>query len=210
MSKVARIYLRVSTSEQDLERQRHLIDDARNAGYYIAAVYEDKASGINVNRPGLMRLLNELQPGDVIIAEHIDRISRLPIAEARQLVEVIKKKHASIAINGLASLDLSAFLNENDSISKIVCDAIQNLLLEIALEMASLDYKERRRRTTEGIERAKRQGKFKGRPANKAIHRNILELCDTKKYTNKQIANLAGCSQSLVEKVKRARSLNIS
>ena len=43
--KSARIYLRVSSEEQDLARQERLIDEARSAGYYIAGVYREKASG---------------------------------------------------------------------------------------------------------------------------------------------------------------------
>jgi DNA invertase Pin-like site-specific DNA recombinase len=43
--KVARIYLRVSTDEQDLTRQAEIEQSARSAGYYIAGVYREKASG---------------------------------------------------------------------------------------------------------------------------------------------------------------------
>ena len=37
--KTARIYLRVSTDEQDLSRQAEIEQSARLAGYYIAGVY---------------------------------------------------------------------------------------------------------------------------------------------------------------------------
>jgi len=37
--KVARIYLRVSTEEQDLNRQADIEHSTRAAGYYIAGVY---------------------------------------------------------------------------------------------------------------------------------------------------------------------------
>lgn len=42
---VARIYLRVSTEGQDLRRQNEIEESTRNAGYYIAGVYKEKASG---------------------------------------------------------------------------------------------------------------------------------------------------------------------
>jgi DNA invertase Pin-like site-specific DNA recombinase len=35
---VARVYLRVSTQGQDLDRQESIIAEARDAGYYIAGV----------------------------------------------------------------------------------------------------------------------------------------------------------------------------
>lgn len=44
--KVARLYLRVSTEEQDLTRQAGIEESTRAAGYYIAGVYREKASGL--------------------------------------------------------------------------------------------------------------------------------------------------------------------
>jgi hypothetical protein len=41
----ARVYLRVSTDEQDLVRQESIVAGARAAGFYVAAVYREKASG---------------------------------------------------------------------------------------------------------------------------------------------------------------------
>ncbi|KPW92109.1 hypothetical protein ALP58_02901 [Pseudomonas savastanoi] len=38
---VARIYLRVSTEDQDLQRQEAIIGNARTSGYYVAAVYRE-------------------------------------------------------------------------------------------------------------------------------------------------------------------------
>ncbi|MFX9939052.1 recombinase family protein, partial [Acinetobacter baumannii] len=69
IAKVARVYLRVSTDSQSLERQEKVISDARSAGYYIAAVYKEKASGATIDRPELQRMINDLQSGEVVIAE---------------------------------------------------------------------------------------------------------------------------------------------
>lgn len=93
-SKVARVYLRVSTGEQDLARQADIEHAARADGYYIAGVYREKASGARANRPELLRMIADLQPGDVVVAERIDRISRLPLPEAERLVASIKAKGA--------------------------------------------------------------------------------------------------------------------
>ena len=69
--KVARIYLRVSTDEQDLTRQAEIEHGTRSAGYYIAGVYREKASGARADRPKLLRMIADLQPGDVVVAEKI-------------------------------------------------------------------------------------------------------------------------------------------
>ncbi len=82
--KVARIYLRVSTDEQDLSRQAEIEHSTRGAGYYVAGVYREKASGARADRPELLRMIVDLRPGEVVVAEKIDRISRLPLAEAER------------------------------------------------------------------------------------------------------------------------------
>ncbi|WP_183133446.1 recombinase family protein, partial [Pseudomonas cannabina] len=53
---VARVYLRVSTEDQDLKRQEAIIGNARASGYYVAAVYREKASGARSDRPELLRM----------------------------------------------------------------------------------------------------------------------------------------------------------
>ncbi|KAA8390945.1 hypothetical protein FOH22_00915, partial [Acetobacter tropicalis] len=57
--KIARVYLRVSTDQQDLRRQERIVEDARAAGCYIAAVYREKASGARSDRPELMRMISD-------------------------------------------------------------------------------------------------------------------------------------------------------
>lgn len=89
-SKVARVYIRVSTDEQDVRRQESIIESAKAAGYYVAAVYREKASGARADRPELLRMIADLQAGEVVIAEKMDRISRLPLPEAEQLVQAIR------------------------------------------------------------------------------------------------------------------------
>lgn len=78
-SKIARVYLRVNTDERDLSRQGAIATEATAAGYYVAGVYLEKASGA---RQELLRMIEDLQRGEVVIAEKIDRISRLPLGEA--------------------------------------------------------------------------------------------------------------------------------
>ena len=60
---IARIYLRVSTEEQDLTRQAAIEHSTRAAGYYVAGIYREKASGARTDRPELLRMIADLQPG---------------------------------------------------------------------------------------------------------------------------------------------------
>jgi DNA invertase Pin-like site-specific DNA recombinase len=174
--KVARIYLRVSTEEQDLTRQTDIVHSAREEGYYIAGIYREKASGARADRPELLRMIADLQPGEVVVAEKIDRISRLPLAEAEQLVRSIRAKGARLAIPGL--VDLSDFAAETDGIAKIVLESIQELLLKLALQMTRDDYETRRERQRQGVQLAKVAGKYTGRIPDTITHQRIVRCVE--------------------------------
>lgn len=62
------------------------MESTKAAGFYVAGIYREKASGARADRAELLRLIADLQPGEVVVAEKIDRISRLPLAEAERLV----------------------------------------------------------------------------------------------------------------------------
>ncbi len=196
--KIARIYLRVSTDEQDLTRQADIEQSTRAAGYYIAGVYREKASGARADRPELLRMIADLQPGEVVVAEKIDRISRLPLAEAEQLVESIRTKGAKLAVPGL--VDLSDFAAAADGVARIVLESVQELLLKLALQMARDDYETRRERQRQGVQLAKAAGKYAGRVSDTAPHRRIVALREAGQ-TIKRTAELAGCSQSQVKRI---------
>lgn len=106
--KACRIYQRVSHSSQDLTRQQKLVDDAEAAGFYVAGVYSEKISGTVASRPELNRLIADLKKGDVVIAESLDRISRLPVAEGEALIAQITDRGAKIAVPDL--IDLSEII----------------------------------------------------------------------------------------------------
>ncbi|MBZ5763327.1 recombinase family protein [Rhizobium sp. VS19-DR104.2] len=195
---VARIYQRVSTDDQDLTRQAAIVRDAKAAGFYIAGIYRETASGARPDRPELLRMIDDLQPGEVVIAEKIDRISRLPLADAERLVASIRAKGARLAVPGV--VDLSEVAAEAKGVAKVVLESVQELLLRIALQMARDDYEDRRERQRQGIELAKDRGKYRGRRADPALHARIIAL-RSKKETIANTARLVGCSTTHVKRV---------
>lgn len=195
---VARIYLRVSTDAQDMERQESLAQAAKAAGYYIAGIYREKASGARADRPELLRMVADLQPGEVVIAEKIDRISRLPLPEAERLVASIRATGARLVIPGV--VDLSDLVAEADGVTKIVLESVQAMLLRLALQMARDDYEDRRERQRQGIELAKAAGKYRGRRADPKRHAQVIELRRAG-YSISRTAELVGCSTSQVKRI---------
>lgn len=196
--KVARIYLRVSTDEQDLSRQAETEHSTRAAGYYVAGVYREKASGARADRPELLRMIADLRPGEVVVAEKIDRISRLPLAEAEQLVASIRAQGARLAVPGL--VDLTDLAAGADGVAKIVLESVQELLLKLALQMARDDYETRRERQRQGVQLAKSAGKYTGRKADLTTHQRIVALRSAG-HTIERTSELAGCSISQVKRI---------
>lgn len=195
---VARIYLRVSTDAQDMERQESLAQAAKAAGYYIAGIYREKASGARADRPELLRMVADLQPGEVVIAEKIDRISRLPLPEAERLVASIRATGARLVIPGV--VDLSDLVAEADGVTKIVLESVQAMLLRLALQMARDDYEDRRERQRQGIELAKAAGKYRGRRADPKRRAQVIALRRSG-HSIARTAELAGCSPSQVKRI---------
>lgn len=196
--KVARIYMRVSTDAQDLARQEAIATSARAGGFYVAGIYREKASGARADRPELLRMIADLQPGEVVVAEKIDRISRLPLAEAEKLIASIREKGARLSVPGV--VDLSELAAEAKGVAKVVLESVQDMLLRLALQIARDDYEDRRERQRQGVEIAKSAGRYNGRPEDKATHERIIAL-RVGGHSIADTARLAQCSPSQVKRV---------
>ena len=78
--------------------------------------------------------------------------------------------------------------------------AINSMMLDMLAAVARKDYEDRRRRQSEGITKAKKEGKYRGRPINQTLRRNIKalikdgcsisEIVDTIKCSNKTVISV--------------------
>ncbi|MDF1600330.1 recombinase family protein, partial [Mesorhizobium sp. YIM 152430] len=64
-------YARVSTGGQTLDQQRAALKAAD-----CKRIFEEKASGAQRSRPELVRMLEQLQPGNVVTVTRLDRLAR--------------------------------------------------------------------------------------------------------------------------------------
>ena len=64
-------YIRVSTKEQNDDRQRMALAEI---GLKKSQIYIDKQSGMNFNRPQYIKLIQKLKKGDVLYIKSIDKI----------------------------------------------------------------------------------------------------------------------------------------
>lgn len=139
-------YVRVSTAEQNPERQKKALES-----YGIDKWFSEKISGKNTDRPKLKEMLEFVREGDTVYVMDWSRLSRSTVDLLRIIEGLAHKKVKLVSIKenfdtgtptGRLMLNLIASINEFER---------QNLL-------------ERQR---EGIEIAKSQGKYKGRKPNR-------------------------------------------
>jgi predicted site-specific integrase-resolvase len=84
------LYARVSSADQkeDLDRQmQRLKDYAASHGYHVSKMVSELASGLNDQRPKLMKLLTDASVG-VIVIEHRDRLTRFGFTYIEQLMQM--------------------------------------------------------------------------------------------------------------------------
>ena len=144
---------------------------------------------------------------DSYIAERIDRITRLPPREAELLIQRITEKGAKLHVPDVFSFgNLDELMGEGDSLPKYLTEplmeALQKMFLRMALSIAHEDWKTRRERANQGIARAKKEGRMKGRPANEELHKSIIQLT-LNGVSITGIASALKCSPSTVSKVRR-------
>ncbi len=88
-----RAYLRASTNEQDATRARVQLESfAKERGLAIAATYIEHESGTKLARPELFRLLADSRPGDILLIEQVDRLSRLTADDWQKLRGTIETR----------------------------------------------------------------------------------------------------------------------
>ncbi|MEE6076321.1 recombinase family protein [Avibacterium paragallinarum] len=207
----ARIYMRVSTEEQDLQRQDKLIEDAKQKGFYVVAVYREKISGTTEweKRPELARLIGDLQQNDVVIAESIDRLTRLEPKKALELIDAIQSKGAKIQVpevfdmNTLSqSIGGQASVFDPHFLMSDLFSALQNMFFKLAVSVAYNDYQKRKERQHQGIALARKQRKYRGRQPNIELHNAIIEQRKNG-TTIKKTAAILNTSESTVLRVWR-------
>jgi DNA invertase Pin-like site-specific DNA recombinase len=197
----ARLYLRASTEEQDATRaHEQLVEFAEERELPIVGRYIENESGATLKRPELFRLLADSRPGDVLLIEQVDRLSRLTEADWRKLRSSIDEKQVRIV-----ALDLPTswqMASPADEFTGRMLVAINGMLLDMLAAIARKDYEDRRRRQAQGIAKAKAEGVYRGRPEDIDRNAGIASMLrDGMSWSKIQAAT--GCSRATVAKVAK-------
>ena len=147
-------YIRVSTKEQNIDRQLTAI---LKEGIEVNKIYVDKASGKNFNRRKYKKLIKRLKEGDEIYIKSIDRLGRNYDEIINEWNLITKIKNAEIIVLDFPLLDTRAKVN--DLTGKFIAD----IVLQILSYVAQIERENTHQRQMEGIEEAKKRGVRFGR-----------------------------------------------
>lgn len=148
-------YVRVSTKEQNLDRQ---ILALWEFGVPDKQIYREKLSGKDFERPVYQCLLKKIKPGDTLVIKSIDRLGRNydEIIEHWRLLT--KEKKADIVVIDMPLLDTR---QGRDLTGTLIADIVLQLLSYVAQTEREFI----RQRQAEGIAAAKARGVRFGRKA---------------------------------------------
>jgi DNA invertase Pin-like site-specific DNA recombinase len=154
------VYTRKS-SEEGLDQEYNSIDAQRDAGHaYVASQraegwipvaddYDDPAfSGGNMERPGLKRLMKDIELGkvDIVVVYKIDRLTR-SLADFSKMVEVFERQ-------GVSFVSVTQQFNTTTSMGR--------LMLNVLLSFAQFEREVTGERIRDKIAASKRKGMWVG------------------------------------------------
>lgn len=206
---LTRLYLRASTNEQDANRARAALETfAQERGLIVAGAYIENESGAKLARPELFRLLSDCKPGDILLIEQVDRLSRLTSPDWEKLkAELAARRVRVVALDLPTSWTMADA--EADSFTARMFEAINGMMLDMLAAVARKDYDDRRRRQAEGIRKAKAGGRYRGRPEDEQRNAGIAAMLK-KGVSWTQIQAATGCSRATIAKIaKRTDSLDV-
>ncbi len=197
-----RAYLRASTKDQDASRAHSDLQRfAEERGLRIAATYMENESGASLQRPELFRLLSDCQPGDVLLVEQVDRLSRLNAEDWERLKTEIKSRRVKVVALDLPTSWGMATASADDIQSRML-DAINGMMLDMLAAIARKDYEDRQRRQSQGIAKAKDAGAYRGRPEDTDRNAAILRMLQSGQSWSTIIA-ATGCSRSTLSRLAK-------
>lgn len=138
-------YARVSSTDQNLDRQ---LSALRDAG--CTKTFQEKLSGANRERPELEAALDYLRAGDQFVCVSMDRLAR-SLGDLHNIVTELTERGIEVQ-----------FLKEAQTYSRD-SSPVSKLMLGLLGSIAEFERSLIRERQAEGIAKAKERGVYKGR-----------------------------------------------
>ena len=182
-------YVRVSTVEQNEARQLEALEKHNIEKWYI-----EKVSGKDTNRPKLQELLDFVREGDTVYIHDFSRLAR----STKDLLEILEELTAKgvTLISNKENLDTST--------------ATGKLMLTVIAAINEFERQNLLERQKEGIEIAKREGKFKGgqvKQIDDAAFNAAYEKYKNRELNKTQFAAALKISRPTLDKLLKEKGL---
>lgn len=215
-------YCRISTPQQNIERQERNIKSA----YPDAVLVSETYTGTKIERPKWSRLLARVVKGDTIVFDSVSRMSR-DAADGYAAYEDLYSRGVTLVFLKEPHINtdtyraaMSVSLPKTDTKVDILLDAVEQFMLALAKEQIQLAFdqsekevKDLHQRTSEGIKTAKLNGKQIGQPkgakltTKKSIAAKQIIKQHAKEFggslSDPEVIKLAGISRNSYYKYKR-------
>lgn len=215
-------YCRISTPQQNIERQERNI----KAAYPDAVLVSEAYTGTKIERPKWSRLLARVVKGDTIVFDSVSRMSR-DAADGYAAYEDLYSRGVTLVFLKEPHINtdtyraaMSVSLPKTDTKVDILLDAVEQFMLALAKEQIQLAFdqsekevKDLHQRTSEGIKSAKLNGKQIGQPkgakltTKKSIAAKQIIKQHAKEFggslSDPEVIKLAGISRNSYYKYKR-------
>ncbi len=176
-------YIRVSTKEQNIDRQLSAI---LKEDIEMNKIYIDKTSGKNFNRKQYRKLIKKIKSGDELYIKSIDRLGRNYDEIIKEWNLITKGKNAEIIVLDFPLLDTRT------KVSDITGKFIADIVLQILSYVAQIERENIKQRQMEGIREAKKKGIKFGR-SKKEIPKEFDDVAE--QWCNNKISLRNGAKQ---------------
>ena len=178
-------YVRVSTKEQNEERQLIAMND-----FGIDRIFMDKQSGKDFDRPQYKKMVKKLRSDDILVIKSIDRLGRNYEEILEQWRFITKEKNAAIVVLDMPLLDTR---KNKDLTGTLIADIVLQLLSYVVQTEREFI----RQRQKEGIAAAKARGVKFGRPPIRkpSNYKEIHDVWAIGTISGREAARRLGISQ---------------
>lgn len=182
-------YVRVSTEEQSEARQLDALKEHNIDKWYI-----EKVSGKNTDRPELQKMLDYIREGDTVYIHDFSRLAR-NVKDLLSIVDLLEEKKVNLVSN-------KEHIDSSTPTGK--------LMLTMIGAIAQFERDNLLERQKEGIEIAKKEGKFKGRQVkviDDELFNKYYSQYKLRKINKTELARLLNISRPTLDKLIKDKGL---
>jgi DNA invertase Pin-like site-specific DNA recombinase len=168
MDRPAALYTRVSTDEQDIERQvSECLNHLKRNGYELVEIeqyVEGSFTGSENDRPEYKRLISALRDGEheVVVTTELSRLTRTGAEEALRFL--------TVCIDNGASMEFTQTPLKIHSGDDELTQAINRVLTVLLAELAKVEREQMIERIESGIQAAQDAGKWTSRSTPRGFY----------------------------------------